>query len=460
MGGVHPRSRAVGTTPTRQVLLVDDNQGHLDSLWASLHGESLSCHAVRSAEEALAHLERQSVDVVVTDLQMDGMDGLELTKRIKQEWNGVGVIIMTAYGTFSSAVESIRFGAYNYLIKPFPHEELRRYIEEVCSQRKLGQTAPRVAPSDDRPGGLVGSSPPMADLKRTITTVGASDARVLILGESGTGKELVARAIHENSRRSDKLFLAENCGAIPETLFASKLFGSVKGAFTSAENRIGLFVAAGHGTLFLDEIAEMPLDAQVNLLRAIEEREITPIGATKPVRWHARLVAATNRDIETEVREGRFREDLFFRVNVIQLTVPPLRDRRGDIPELVDHFLDEIAEDGQPRKCIRGDALEILTAYNWPGNVRELRNVVERACAIFTAEEITPSELPAELVRESSSSLVVGGCSGRFPTLDEVEARHIREALRRAGGVKKKAAELLGIDRNRLRRRMLAHGIT
>ena len=456
---------------TLNVLLVDDDKSELESLRESLHGKqcgdmSLHCATVVSAKEALLYLESHRVDVVVTDYQMPGIDGLDLTKAIKQRFNEVGVLLMTARSLVASAVESIKWGAHDYLIqpfplvKPFPHQEFCRYIYEAF-QVSPGFSSPSVRPPkpDDGRRKLIGESAPMRRLRNTLTNVSTSDACVLILGESGTGKELVARSIHRNSDRHQHRFIAVNCGAFPDNnLLHSQLFGNEKGAYTGAEyKRKGFFVAAGHGTLFLDEIGEIPLESQGTLLRAVEEREVTPIGSDDPVRWNARLVCATNRNLHERVEAGSFREDLYYRINVIEVVLPPLRDRLEDIPALVEQFLAEHALHTGHRQSLHADALGILQEYSWPGNVRELRNFIERASAVYRGDQIRPEHLPSQLFSPGTTPRAPP--TEEFRPLESVLREHIIEALARANGVKTRAADLLGINRNRLRRLMKRHGI-
>lgn len=431
----------------KRVLLVDDDKELLRTLAQSLHGHGWECKTASSAREAIDYLETgATVDAVVTDLRMPGADGLQLTRQIRQRWNHVAVIILTAYGSITSAVEGIKLGAANYVIKPFPPEELLREIEKACDRDE--PTGTRTGRSgDDRFVELVGSHPSMIELKKNIKKFAQLPANVLILGESGTGKELVARAIHRCSPRGEEPFVAVNCGAFSRSLLEDQLFGHARGAFTGAtSDKDGLFVAAGKGTVFLDEIAEMDLDLQVKLLRTLQEREVTPLGSNRPVRWHARLVCATNRDLDRLVAERQFREDLYYRINVLVLRVPPLRERRDDVPRLVDHFLEEFGAQTGRRKTISEEASRTLLNANWPGNVRELRNTLERAWALGTSGMIQPPDLPAEMHPDPGSE------AGGFPTLEDVERDHIIRALRTAGGTRVIAARLLGIDRNRLTR--------
>jgi two-component system response regulator AtoC len=454
---------------SKRVLLVDGDPELERTLSESLQRHGCQCLTARSAREAIDHLERDpGVDAVVTDVGTPDAGGLELTRSIKQRWNEIEVILLTAHGTITSAVEGIQLGAANYMIKPFPPDELVREIERVCSRGTRddvvdvvdAEDAPRGAPATEAVAepaerdfaGLVGCHPTVLELKRSIRRIGQLPANVLVLGESGTGKELVARAIHQSSPCRDEPFVAVNCGAFSRSLLEDQLFGHARGAFTGATgSKEGLFVAAGRGTVFLDEIAELDLDLQVKLLRTLQEREVTPLGSDRPVRWRARLVCATNRDLEQRVTAGQFRQDLYYRINVLVLRVPPLRERKEDVPALVECFLGEFAAQSGQRKQVSDEVLGILLNHDWPGNIRQLRNIIERACALGTSGMILPADLPPEM----QAVEVRGG----FQTLSEVERDHVIRALRTAGGVRVAAARLLGINRNRLARLIRRHRI-
>jgi DNA-binding NtrC family response regulator len=407
---------------------------------------------------ALAHIDREQehFDLVVTDVRMPGLLGDELLAGVRERRPEVPVIVITAFGSVEQAVEMVKRGAYQYLTKPFQTAELLRVVGEA-----LEASAPRRQQARLRrempaaPARIVGASRPVRELFESVKRAGRSASTVLITGESGTGKELVARAVHEASGRVGA-FVPVNCAAIPAELIESELFGHTGQAFTGARAaRSGLFESADGGAIFLDEVGELPLQVQPKLLRVLQEGAVRRVGADREKAVSVRVIAATNRDLEAEVRAGRFREDLFWRLNVIHLHVPPLRERAGDIPLLVEHFVSKAAgaSGSEPLRVSR-EALAVLTAYTWPGNVRELENAVERAAAFANGDEITVADLP-ERVRTSgeAAGLVVRASAQRL-TLDELEREYILETLRRTGGNKSRAAEMLGLDRKTLYRKL------
>ena len=454
--------------PKGRILIVDDDLSVRQFLTIMLERAGYGVKAAASARDALRFVERHEFDLVITDLKMPDIDGMELLQRVKQAAPTTEVIMITAYGTTDTAVEAMKKGAYDYIIKPFKIDELQLIIEKAIKQQALAaenQQLREELRERDHYQNIIGGSVAMQQVFMLIEKVKDNRINVLITGESGTGKELVARAIHYSGVRANRPFVGINCSAIPESLIESELFGHKKGAFTGAvANKKGLFEAASSGTLFLDEIGELPPSTQVKLLRAIQERKIKAVGGLDEVEVDARIIAATNRDLDEEVAQGRFREDLFWRLNVIPLVMPPLRDRREDIPSLLDHFISKYAieyEVSQPR--VSEDTLNILLDHDYPGNVRELENLVERCVALAGGAIITPMLLPPNLQEAALGASGLGRHSGiTFPeentSLDEVladvETRLLTEALRRTQGRKKDAAVLLGISFRSLRYRL------
>ena len=439
----------------QKVLVVEDEELMRNILRTLLEDEGYEVFTSDSAESALQILPENAIDVTVTDIKMAGLDGLGLLDRIKAIDEHALVIVMTAFSSVDSAVAALRKGAYDYITKPFVNEDLLHTVRNAIRNRELfaenralrRELNRRINRSD-----IIGSSEAMGEILNLVQKVADTNAAVLIQGESGTGKELIARSIHFNSSRSAKPFLAINCGALPESLLESELFGHTKGAFTGAAgDKKGLFRSADGSTIFLDEIGEMPPPLQVRLLRALQEHEVTPVGSSTPVKFDARVIAATNRDLEKEVESGTFREDLYYRLNVIEMTLPPLRERRQDIPSLVRHFLGHSAEkQSTVEKPITDEAMSALRNYDWPGNVRELENAVERAF-ILSGDEITIDDLPPKIRR----SVGTGEWSnnGR-PSLEEVERRYVLETLESTGHDKVEAAKILGIDLSTLYRKL------
>jgi len=396
-----------------------------------------------SSEAAALIFETDEIDVVVTDIKMGGRDGLQLLKQIKGSSPETPVIIMTAFSSVESAVDALRKGAYDYITKPFVNEYLVQTVRNAAERSDLTRQNRRLRSEIDKRDGLsriIGKSKSMLELFQMVKKIADTSATVLITGETGTGKELIARSLHFSSGRAGMPFLAVNCSAIPESLLESELFGHVKGSFTGAtSDNKGLFRSAGGGTLFLDEIGELPLHLQVKLLRAIQEKEVRPVGSNVTFPTDVRIVAATNKALESEVAAGKFREDLFYRLNVVQLSVPSLRERKDDIPLLARHF--------SSGKAIDGDAMAGLLAYDWPGNVRELENVIERAM-ILSSASISVNDLPAVLFEKSQRSQFSAN------SLDAVEKAHIEQTLRSTGDDKSAAASILGIDLSTLYRKL------
>jgi two-component system response regulator AtoC len=444
---------------TQPLILVAEDEDLMRAIISRLLEESgYKVAAVASAEEALEAFAAEDVAVTLTDIRMAGMDGLTLLDRVKDIDPEALVVVMTAYSSVDSAVAALRKGAYDYITKPFVNEDLLQSIKNALRQRELFRENRALRRELDRRysfSEIIGTSESLQQVFRLVEKVAATNTHILVYGESGTGKELIARAIHHNSPRADRPFVAINCGALPETLLESELFGHTKGAFTGATAaRPGLFRSAEGGTIFLDEIGEISQALQVRLLRAVQEHEVTPLGSNAPARFDARIICATNRDLEREVTEGRFREDLFYRLNVIEMHLPPLRERREDIPLLARHFVKRTArEQAQVEKTIEPAAMTALINYNWPGNVRELQNAIERAFTL-SAAGIDPDSLPPRVRAAAGHSPAVRDPDGLRPTLAEVERRYILDTLASVNQDKARAANVLGIDLSTLYRKL------
>ena len=442
-------------------LLVVDDDEHIRELCRAVAEESgMRVLDVSTAEEALEMLELSSVDIVLTDLRLPGTSGLELLRRVAQVYPDIAVVMLTQYGTIDSAVEATRMGAVDYVTKPFRVEELRARLEQVVHgvelkrENRLLREQVRTRPGF---GGLIGMSARMERVYKMIEKVSVRDHAVLILGESGTGKELVARSIHFMGGRKDKPFVPVDCSALVPTLIESELFGYVKGAFTGAmQAKQGLMEAANGGTLFLDEIGDMPLEMQVKLLRALQQREVKPVGSTERRAIDVRVVAATNRDLDAAIKKGEFRQDLYFRLNVVQIKLPPLRERKSDIPLLVTAFLDKFGDpDGEAREMTE-DATNRLMAYDWPGNVRELENAIERAIALGTGPYVSVTDLPSNLQYPSTER---APAKEEMMPLEELERRAILSTLHQTGGDKQATARMLGIGKTTLYRKLKQYQI-
>jgi two-component system response regulator HydG len=443
-----------------KVLVVDDDPDLCRLLATYLAGRGYSVVTRSSAEAAWSALESDPPDVVITDLQMPGESGAQLCSRIVQTFAGLPVLVMTAYASVEAAVEAMRAGAEDFVTKPIRLDALELRLQRALQRRalvleveRLRKQAVHAAPFEE----ILGQSPPMLRLYDLLDQVAPSNASLLVTGESGTGKELVARAVHKRSKRSAGPFLAINCAAMPEQLLESELFGHAKGAFTDASrSRVGLLQQADGGTVFLDEIGELPLAMQPKLLRALQEKKVRPVGGNEEVPFDARIITATNRDLDTEVEEGRFREDLYFRLNVIHIDLPPLRARGSDVLVLGQQFLQTVA--AQAQKTVRGfssSAAEKLLAWPWPGNVRELQNCIERAVALTRGEEISAEDLPEKLRRHRPQQVLADGADlSSLTTLAEVERRYILLVLDAVGGNKTLAASKLGLDRKTLYRKL------
>ncbi len=449
---------------TGTVLLVDDERNMRRVLGALLRRDGHEVLEACDGAQALELLAHEHVDAVVTDLRMPHLNGLEFLERAQQRQRGLPVILLTAYGTVGSAVEALKQGAFDYLTKPFDPDEVRQVVRKAVRTRALDEREARPACGEDPEELLQGESEPLAEVRRMIERVAASPATALVTGESGTGKEIVARALHTRSGRHAGPFVKVNCAAIPETLFESELFGYEKGAFTGAASRKpGRFELAHGGTLFLDEIGEMPLSTQPKLLRALQESSFYRVGGTHTISVDARLVAATNRDLRAAVRDGGFREDLFYRLNVVPIHLPPLRERRADIPRLAELLRARFAgRFGKPCARIGAEALAALERHDWPGNIRELENAIERAVLLGDTAELELRDLPEELRAPGGEPADADGASLRERVRREtrrIERDAIQQALDLTAGNVTRAAELLGLSRRGLQLKLKELGV-
>jgi DNA-binding NtrC family response regulator len=443
-----------------RVLVVDDEKHQRDILEMILDSEGYESVSARNGRHALETLRDQPFDAVLTDLKMPDMSGIELLTELLEAQPGLCVILMTAHGSIHTAVDAMRKGAFDYLTKPLERDELLVVLGKAMEQTRLvreNRMLHEQLRDRFRLDNIVGDHGSMQDVFRVIHKVAASSSTVLIYGESGTGKELVARALHQESDRRQRPFYAVNIAALPESILEAELFGYEKGAFTGAEARkIGLFEQASGSTLFLDEVGDLKRDLQVKLLRTLQEREIMRVGGTERIRVDVRIVAATNQDLDRAVREGRFREDLYYRLNVIPIFLPPLRDRRTDIPPLVDHFMRKHGGSHR-RRDMSDEALEVLASYDWPGNVRELESVIERSLLLSDGDTILPSDLPAG-VRAGLAATKRGALGLEIPEagidLEGVERALILQALEKTSGNVSRAARLLGLSRRTLQYRL------
>ena len=443
------------------ILLVEDEPDTRMLLAEGLRRRGFTVDDVGSAAECLERIRDHDVDVVVTDVQMPGISGVELCEQIHVRHPHILTMVLTGMGTLDTAIAAVRAGAYDFLTKPVKLDALALALERAFGHLLVAREVKRLRAASDLAQPiptLIGSSAALRDLTAMIRKVADVDATVLITGESGTGKELVARALHDlSSSRRGAPFVAMNCGAVPPNLLESELFGHVRGAFTDAKtSRPGLFLQAGNGTIFLDEIGEMPLEMQVKLLRVLQQRTVRPVGGDEEIAFDARVIAATNRDLETEIEEGRFREDLYYRVNVVPISVPPLRARGGDVVVLAKFLLDKIAKrNGKTAPVINAEATRKLVAYEWAGNVRELENSIERAMAICGGTEIDASHLPTKIQNYQPARLELSTEEpSEMITLEEMERRYVRQVLASVNGNKTHAARVLGIDRRSLYRRL------
>ena len=444
------------TTRRPRIVIIDDERGILETLEILLRGEGFDPIGVQSPREALQRMDDVAPDIVLTDIRMPGVTGLDILQAMRTYDSEVPVILMTAQASLQTAVQAVNEGAYYYLHKPFSNAELitlcRRAAETRVLFRENKALKREIRRREDSTGRPIGKNRAFIDLVKLAETVAPTDSTVLITGESGTGKEILARYIHRLSEREGGPFVSVNCGALPENLLESELFGHVKGSFTGAvRDKEGLLVAARGGTFFLDEVAEMSPALQVKLLRALQEREVVPVGATLPIAIDVRIIAATNRDLEQEIRRGGFRSDLYYRLNVITLHLPPLRDREDDIALLAEHFL-RIHANGDALR-LSADAVQALQRYDWPGNVRELENALERAAILTKGDTISVESLPSRIVEPAPAPLVSERPPSN-PTLELVERAYILWVLHAEGGNKARAAEVLGIDPSTLYRKL------
>ena len=451
----------------KTILIVDDEKHYPMILAEVLQEEGYACFTASSGVEALDIFENEFVDLVLTDVKMPGMDGIELLSRIKEVNPDVPVIVMTAYGSVEKAVAAMQKGAYTFITKPFENETLLAHTSKALAIHRIVQenSMLREAVSSRFSfGNIIGKSKPMQELYEIIKKVAPTNAGILIQGESGTGKELVAKAVHFNSKRKNKPLVAVNCSAFAENLLESELFGHEKGAFTGATGRKkGRFELADKGTLFLDEIGELGADLQVKLLRVLQEKNFERVGGTELVPVDFRLIAATNKNLEEEVEAGRFREDLYYRLNVVKAVIPPLRERKEDIPLLVNHFIEKFGEDKDGGvKKIDSEAARLLFDHPWKGNVRELENMIERAVILSSGESISASDLPIAQIRHIGAGLDLDGIpenAGLYETLAIIEKRMIRRAMNLSGNVQSKAAEMLGIGKSGLHQKLKKYGL-
>ena len=442
------------------VLIVDDESSILDTLRILLKNNGFHPETAQGGKAGLEALRAGTPDIVLTDIRMPHATGIDILEAARSSDSDVPVILMTAHAELAAAIEGINQGAFYYIQKPFSNEHLVAICRRAAEHRALrseNRSLKREIRRRERSGEIrpIGKAKPFVDVLRLAEQVAPTESTVLILGESGTGKEVIARYIHELSERSEGRFSSINCGALPESLLESELFGHVKGSFTGAvRDKEGLFAAARGGTFFLDEIAEMQPATQVKLLRVLQEREALPVGGTEPIPVDVRLIAATNRDLDEEMRHGRFRSDLYYRLNVISLHLPPLRERREDIPLLAEAFLARIAsETSQEPKRLAHDALDTIMAHDWPGNVRELENALEHAVLLSEAREVTAESLP-ERVKTRRAQPFVSDHAPENPTLEAVERAYILWVLQSVGGNKSRTAEVLGIDPSTLYRKL------
>jgi DNA-binding NtrC family response regulator len=436
------------------ILVVEDDDRVRASVARVLSAGGAEVHVAETGEAALARLDGRLPDLLISDVRMPGMGGMELLRLVRERAPQTDVVLMTAYDDLPTVARAMKLGATDFLVKPLDLHQLRNVVERVFADRRARADPGR----DDVDRGaagerLVGHDDRMVEIYKLVGQLAAGRTNALIRGESGTGKELIARAIHQSSDSAGQPFIAVNCAAIPETLLQSELFGHVRGSFTGAAGeRKGRFSLAGRGTLFLDEIGDTSPDFQTKLLRVLQEREFYPVGADHPVRTEARVIAATHRDLETMVREGAFREDLYYRLRVVEIRVPPLRERLSDLPAIADHLIGRAAEAaGREPPMIAPESMEALMAHHWPGNVRELENCLVRALVVATGRVIRPHHLAIDATGTEATP--------RLSTLDAVEAAHVARVLRATGGNRTRAAEILGVSRPRLRRLIEKFGV-
>jgi DNA-binding NtrC family response regulator len=450
---------------TARVLVVDDDPATCRMIELGLRSEGYEVATSRSARQALEAARSFEPHVVLTDINMGATSGLELCRSLHEQWPDIPVVVVTAFGSMETAILAIRAGAYDFITKPFDIEALALAIGRAFHHHQLESEVKRLRAAVGQAGwgdDMIGKSVPMLELRALLERMAHTDASVLVTGETGTGKEVVARVLHRHGKRRSGPFVAVNCSALPEALLESTLFGHTRGAFTDARQaRQGLFLEAHGGTLFLDEIADMPAGLQPKLLRALEARCVRPLGADTETPFDARIIAATNRDLDDAVQEGRFREDLYYRLNVLHVALPPLRSRGGDVIALAQHFLVQFARQSErPVRGISEAAARRLDAYPWPGNVRELRNSIERAVALTRFDHIAADDLPDRIKNfEPRHVLVAGDDLEEMAPLEAVERRYILRVLQAAGGNKSLAAQRLGVSRRTLYRKLGEYGV-
>jgi DNA-binding NtrC family response regulator len=440
-----------------KILVVDDDREMASLLSDVLRDEGFSVVPLSDSLEASRNLQREEFDVLITDLKMKGLKGLDLLEEAKKVAPLTPVIIITAFGTIESAIQAMKMGAYDYITKPFQMDQIVLTVKKAVENRWLKKEVVRLKKEVETRfhfHQLIGKSPSMQKIYDLVERIKESSSNVLITGESGTGKELVGKAIHYSGTRKEGPFIAVNCAAIPETLLESELFGYKKGAFTDAKaDKKGLVSEAREGTLFLDEITEMSPLLQAKMLRVIEERQVRPLGDTNSHPVDVRFISASNRNMKDLIHQGRFREDLYYRLKVIDIELPPLRERKDDIPLLVQHFIQRFGQESKKVSGVSEETLRILIDYSWPGNVRELENVIQRAITLGQQETILPEDLPASLIQELDEDVVEKGLRKKY-SLDQLEKEYIQKVLIEAGGNKTKAAEILGLDRKTLYRKL------
>ncbi len=446
-----------------RILVVDDEESMCNFMEIMLRKEGYNVSTAQSGKDAMSLLGQEKPDLVISDIMMPEMSGIELLVEAKKLRNDLHFVVMTAFASVDSAVDALKRGADDYITKPFKVDEIKHVIKNLLENQELRRENQKL--KDEIAGKFtldrfIGNSPAVLKLKDLVKQIATSDSTVLILGESGTGKDLIARAIHGHSRRCEKPFVAINCGAIPELLLESELFGHKRGSFTGAiKDKEGLFEVADGGVLFLDEIGNLTIALQVKLLRVLESQEFTPVGSTTPVRVDVRLLAATNANLEEDVKAGRFRADLFYRLNVLPVTLPPLRQRREDIVLLANHFLQKLAaKHNSTPKTLAPAAEELMVQAEWPGNVRELENTVTRAFLLSKGSVIQPGDFPDKLQKTEETEVAASGDAGN-PTLESIEKAYIYWILNQTNWQKAKAAKLLGIDASTLYRKIERYGL-
>lgn len=449
-----------------KILIVDDDAVTCELLCEVFHRQGFKVHFEQSGDAALAVMTTQQPDVIVSDIRMKTrLDGLTLLDQVRRQYPKTPVVLMTAFGSIETAVRAVKQGAFDYISKPFKMDAVISTVRRALVTQGASSEEATTADDNEFSSGLIGRNPEMLAIYKMIACVSDARAPVLVTGESGTGKELIARAIHGNGPRLNKPFVAVNCGALAETLLESELFGHVKGSFTGAiSNKRGIFELAEAGTVFLDEISETSAALQVKLLRVLQEREVTPVGGDAAISVKARVITASNRDLDELCDQGMFRRDLFYRLNVINIHVPPLRERRDDIPLLVAHLLRKHSPESQPSPVVEDSTLNLMNTYAWPGNVRELENVIERAVTLNRNGRITPEDLPARVLNQEAMNCEkkrddLAAIFSGMPSLDEVQRRYLLHVLEATGGNRSRAAEIIGISRRTIYRMASRFGI-